>query len=325
MILITGGAGYIGSQIVQQLLDREEKVLVLDNLSSGSIEAVKNVPFIQGDVGDKSLLKSIFKENNIQAIMHLAAFTAVEESTKFPGKFFQNNTCQTLQLIDSCIEHHIPHFIFSSTAAVYGNEHRGKILETAACDPINPYGESKLMAEKIIARCCNNSHTRFVTLRYFNVAGADPALRVGPYQKKSTLLIRKAIQTAIGIEPNLMIFGDDYKTPDGTGIRDYIHVLDIANAHLLALAYLRHGGTSELFNVGYGHGYSVLEIVTALEKVLGHAIHKKIMPRREGDPEAIMASNEKIKTMLKWTPQYDSLEKILSDALQWEKKLFGIK
>jgi UDP-glucose 4-epimerase len=320
-ILVTGGAGYIGSHVVRQLGEAGEQVVVLDNLSTGFEAAVLYGKLFKGDTGDGALVGKILQEHNIDTVMHFAAHTVVPESVSNPLKYYWNNTCSTRNLLEQCQKHGVKHFIFSSTAAVYGIPQSGCADETTPTDPINPYGTSKLMTEWMLRDLAAASELRYIALRYFNVAGCDPQTRIGQATPKATLLLKVACETAIGKRPSISIFGTDYKTPDGTGIRDYIHVEDLADAHLKALTYLRNGGKSDTLNVGYGHGYSVREVLNMVEKVNGAKLTIKEEPRRAGDPPALIANSNKIKSQFKWQPMYDNLEFIVKSALDWEKKL----
>src|SRR3990167_2660226 len=321
MILVTGGAGYIGSQIVKQLVQQNEKLVVVDNLSTSLKANVRDCELIEGDIGDPTILAYLFNHYRIDEVIHLAASTVVSESVVNPAKFYNNNTSNTAKLLAKCAEHHIKNFIFSSTAAVYGNVTNLPVVEETLCQPINPYGHSKLMSEIIIKDIAAASTMKQVTLRYFNVAGADPSNKLGPSLQHSTLLIRMAVQTALGIHSHLNIYGNDYDTVDGTGVRDYIHVIDIAKAHLNALTYLRSGGSSTVLNCGYGRGYSVLEVVKAVEKITAQKLPVQYLPRRAGDPASVIASADKIKKILVWQPQYNNLDKIVTDSYYWEKQL----
>jgi len=320
-ILVTGGAGYIGSHVVRQLGEAGENVVVLDNLSTGFAAAILYGKLVKGDTGDSALVAKVLKENNIDTVMHFAAHTVVPESVSNPLKYYWNNTCSTRNLLEQCHLHGVKHFIFSSTAAVYGVPESGCAIETTPTDPINPYGTSKLMTEWMLRDLAAASDLRYIALRYFNVAGCDPQTRIGQATPNATLLLKVACETAIGKRPSISIFGTDYKTPDGTGIRDYIHVEDLADAHLKSLTYLRNGGKSDILNVGYGHGYSVREVLNMVEKVNGAKLNIKQEPRRAGDPPALIANSDKIKSLFNWQPKYNNLEFIVKSALDWEKKL----
>ncbi len=319
-ILVTGGAGYIGSHVVRQLGEAGEHIIVLDNLSTGFESAVLYGKLIQGDTGDSTLVGQLLKEYNIDTVMHFAAHTIVPESVSNPLKYYWNNTCSTRNLLEQCQQHGIKHFIFSSTAAVYGLPENGIASEATPTAPINPYGTSKLMSEWMLRDLAAASDIRYIALRYFNVAGCDPQTRIGQSTPKATLLIKVACEAAVGKRQSISIFGTDYPTPDGTGIRDYIHVEDLANAHLQALEYLRNGAKSDIFNVGYGHGYSVREVLNMVEYLSDKKLIIKEELRRAGDPAALIANSDKIKHQLNWQPKYDDLNLIVKTALNWEWK-----
>lgn len=321
-ILVTGGAGYIGSHVVRQLGEQNENIIVLDNLSTGFADAVLYGKLIQGDTGDIPLVSSIIKEYDIDSVMHFAAHTIVPESVENPLKYYSNNTCHSRNLLQCCADHGVKHFIFSSTAAVYGIPDVVPANEDAPNKPINPYGTSKLMTEWMLRDLALASDLRYVALRYFNVAGSDPLCRIGQSTAKATLLIKVACEAAVGKRDSISIFGTDYPTADGTGVRDYIHVEDLASAHIAALKYLRDGGASTTLNCGYGHGYSVREALDMVEKVNGAPLNVIEQPRRAGDPPELVAATAKIRSTLDWQPQYDDLEKIVQHALNWERKLF---
>lgn len=320
-ILITGGAGYIGSHVVRQLGEAGEQVVVLDNLSTGFSDAVLFGDLVKGDTGDKTLVSKLLKDFNVDSVMHFAAHTIVPESVSDPLKYYRNNTCSTRNLLECCVEANVKHFIFSSTAAVYGIPEQLPVTENTPLSPINPYGTSKLMTEWMLRDLSAASDLRNVTLRYFNVAGSDPGGRIGQSTAKATLLIKVACEAAVGKRESISIFGTDYPTPDGTGIRDYIHVEDLASAHLKALQYLRNGGESTTLNCGYGHGYSVREVLDTVQKVSGKRLNIKEEPRRPGDPPALVAEAQRVRTLFDWTPQFDDLTRIVETSLAWEKKL----
>ena len=320
-VLVTGGAGYIGSHVVRQLVAAGERVIVLDNLSTGFRSAVLGGAFYQGNTGDKEQVSRILKEHEIGSILHFAAHTIVPESVSDPLKYYGNNTCDSRNLLECANEAGVEHFIFSSTAAVYGLPPNGKASEDTATAPINPYGTSKLMTEWMLRDLSAATNLRHVALRYFNVAGCDPDGRIGQSTEKATLLTKVACETAVGKRQQVSVFGTDYATPDGTGVRDYIHVEDLADAHLKALNYLRDDGHSVTLNAGYGHGYSVREVLAAVEKANGAALNIIEEPRRAGDPDALIAVAEKIRTVLGWQPQYDDLNTIVTTALNWERKI----
>lgn len=320
-ILVTGGAGYIGSHVVLQLRARGEHVVVLDDLSRGFRQAVLDAPLVVGAVGDRDTVLKVLKEHQIDTVMHFAAYTIVPESVSEPLKYYGNNTCSTRALLGCCLEAGVKHFVFSSTAAVYGIPAGGVAAENTPTAPINPYGTSKLVSEWMLRDVSAVAPLKHVALRYFNVAGSDSQGRIGQATPKATLLVKVACEHAVGKRPEVAIYGSDYDTPDGTGVRDYIHVEDLATAHLDALAYLRGGGGSTVLNVGYGHGYSVREVLKSVERVSGRALHIREVPRRAGDPPALVAQADRIRRELGWTPRLDDLDTIVSTALSWEKRL----
>jgi UDP-glucose 4-epimerase len=320
-ILVTGGAGYIGSHVVRQLLERGERVVVLDNLSTGYRSATLGAPLVVGDTGDRELVAKVLREHSIDTVLHFAAHTIVPESVSNPLKYYGNNTCATRNLLEQCDRAGVQHFVFSSTAAVYGIPAEGMAREESPTVPINPYGLSKLMSEWMLRDLAAASKLRYVALRYFNVAGADPGGRIGHSAPTATLLVKVACQVAAGARPELSIFGTDYPTPDGTGVRDYIHVEDLAAAHLRALDYLSAGGSSTTLNCGYGHGYSVREVLQMVEKVSGSPLRVIEAPRRAGDPPSLVAHAERIRKVLGWTPHFDDLETIVRTQLEWEYRL----
>ena len=320
-ILVTGGAGYIGSHVVRQLGERDEKVVVLDNLSTGFRKAVIHGELIEGNTGDQKLVSRLLADYEVDTVMHFAAHTIVPESVENPLKYYSNNTCSTRNLLQCCAEAGVRHFIFSSTAAVYGIPDDMPATENTPTHPINPYGTSKLMSEWMLRDLDLANDMRHVALRYFNVAGSDPQCRIGQSTAKATLLIKVACEAAVGKRPGVCVFGNDYPTPDGTGVRDYIHVEDLASAHLSALDYLRAGGQSTTLNCGYGHGYSVREVLDSVQKISGKPLNIKEEPRRAGDPPSLVAGVEKIHQLLDWTPKYDDLDAIVTTSLAWEEKL----
>ncbi len=325
-ILVTGGAGYIGSHVVKQLGQRGENVVVLDNLSTGFAEAVLYGKLIIGNTGDQALVDDIIKTYNIDTVMHFAAHTIVPESVENPLKYYANNTANTRNLLEVCQNNHVDHFIFSSTAATYGiPKETGACDEDLDTDPINPYGMSKLMSEKMLQDLDAACAMRHVILRYFNVAGSDPDGIIGQSTHNATLLIKVAAEHALGNRQDISIFGTDYPTKDGTGVRDYIHVSDLASAHIAALDYLREGGESTLCNAGYGHGFSVKEVLEAMQTVHGEALNIIEKPRRAGDPPELIAAVDKIHKTLNWQPQFDDLAFICQTSLDWEKKLQQIR
>lgn len=320
-ILVTGGAGYIGSHVVQQLGEQDEKVVVLDNLSTGFRDAVLHGTLIEGDTGDMTLVSRILEEYQVDTVMHFAAHTIVPESVANPLKYYRNNTANTRNLLECCQNAGVRHFVFSSTAAVYGEPADPNITEESPTQPINPYGMSKFMSEVMLRDLAAASPMRHVILRYFNVAGSDPQGRIGQSTKNATLLTKVAVEAAVGKRSHVSIFGTDYPTPDGTGIRDYIHVEDLASAHLKALDYLRDNGRSITLNAGYGHGYSVRQVLDMVAKVHGKPLNIIEEGRRPGDPAALIAVAGRIRDVLGWQPRYDDLEEIVRSALQWELKL----
>ena len=319
--LVTGGAGYIGSHVVRQLVERGERVVVLDNLSSGYRSAVLGAPLVVGDTADRELLARLLAEHSVETVMHFAAHTIVPESVSNPLKYYGNNTCATRNLLECCERTGVAHFVFSSTAAVYGIPADGLAREDSPTSPINPYGFSKLMSEWMLRDLAAASAMRYVALRYFNVGGSDPGGRIGHTAPNATLLVKVACQQAAGVRPAVSIFGTDYPTPDGTGVRDYIHVEDLAAAHLKSLDYLRTGGASTTLNCGYGHGYSVREVLSTVERVNGKALKVIEGPRRAGDPPSLVAHAERIRELLGWQPQFDDIATIVRSQLEWEFRL----
>ena len=320
-VLVTGGAGYIGSHVVRQLIERGERVVVLDNLVTGFRQAVLGAELCIGDVGDTELVGKLLAEHQVDTVLHFAAHTIVPESVERPLKYYGNNTAATRSLLEACDRATVKHFVFSSTAAVYGIPAGGVAAEDTPLAPINPYGTSKLMSEWILRDLAATSALRYVTLRYFNVAGSDPKGRIGQTTPNATLLTKAACEAAVGKRPSVSIFGSDYETPDGTGVRDYIHVEDLAEAHLKALDYLRGGSASVTLNCGYGHGYSVREVIAMVEKVAGRKLVTIQAPRRAGDPPALIARATRVRSLLQWTPRLDDLGEIVRSAYAWEQKL----
>ncbi len=324
-ILITGGAGYIGSHVVKQLGEKTDyNLTVLDNLVTGFKSAVLYGDFIKADLSNFDEIEGIFKARKFDAVIHFAASLIVPESVKDPLKYYLNNTANTANLIKMCVKYGVNNFVFSSTAAVYGEPDISKmpITENSSLSPINPYGMSKLMSETIL-RDASKAYKDFnyIALRYFNVAGAALDGKIGQSTKDATHLIKVAAETALGKRDKIYIFGDDYPTFDGTCIRDYIHVEDLADAHLKALSFLQENKKSDIFNCGYGHGFSVKEVVNTMKEVSGVDFEVDITKRREGDPAVLIAGNKKIKEKLNWTPKYDDLKLICKSALEWEKKI----
>jgi UDP-glucose 4-epimerase len=325
-ILITGGAGYIGSHTVWQLLEKGYEPIVLDNLSSGHRWAIpKDVPFYQCDIADAEAVTKIFKVHNVSSLIHFAAFLQVEESVYNPIKYYNNNFFGSMSLFKSCLDSGVKEIIFSSTAATYGPQSSGPVSEEAHLNPMNPYGRSKLMTETLL-----NDLTvmfpdlKYTILRYFNVAGARLDTQLGQATKQSTNLIKVAAEVAVGKRNEMSVFGTDYPTVDGTCVRDYIHVEDLAAAHIKALEHQRtqrQKGGGEIYNLGYGHGLSVLQVLSAMRKVSGNEVSAKMAGRRAGDPAAVVANSDKAKKILGWTPQYMNIETICETAYLWEKKL----
>ena len=323
-VLVTGGAGYIGSHMVNELVDAGEEVVVIDNLTTGFRWAVPAAAkLVIGDIGYEDLVRGVIREHGVEAIIHFAGSIVVPESVADPLGYYYNNTVKSRALMAAAVATGVKSFIFSSTAAVYGMAREMPVTETTATQPMSPYGSSKLMTEIMLADTAKAHDFRFVALRYFNVAGADPKGRTGQSTKGATHLIKVACETALGKRGHMEVFGTDYDTPDGTCLRDYIHVTDLARAHLAALAHLRSGGPSNIFNCGYGHGYSVLEVIDTVRKVSGvnETMDVRISGRRPGDPPAIVASSDKIRAELGWTPQFDDLPTIVKHALAWERGL----
>jgi UDP-glucose 4-epimerase len=321
-VLVTGGAGFIGSHMALELLDAGEDVFVVDNLSTGFRWAVPDgATFVEGDVGDQDLVLGLLQRNAIDAVLHFAGSIVVPESVADPLGYYLNNTCKSRSLIACAVETKIPNFIFSSTAAVYGIPKINPVPEDATLEPISPYGSSKLMTETMLRDTAKAHPLRFVVLRYFNVAGADPKGRSGQSTERATHLIKVASETALGMQPSLEVFGTDYETPDGTCIRDYIHVSDLVRAHLDALRYLRAGGESIVLNCGYGEGFSVLDVVAAVKRAAKTDFTVRMSDRRPGDPAALVAGADRIREVLGWVPRRNNLDTIVEDALSWEKRL----
>ena len=320
-ILLTGGAGYIGSHVVLALLDNGHSVSVIDDLSTGHKDLLPdNIQFLECNINNKNKVASLIKQNNFDALMHFAAFIKVEESVKNPEKYFTNNTDNAINLFNTCFENNLKNIIFSSTAAAYGNpETNINIPETELLRPLNPYGESKIKTEKFLLQ--NKDRFKFIILRYFNVAGADPSLRTGLISKNATHLIKITSEVAVGKREKVTIFGNDYNTPDGTAIRDYIHVSDLADIHLKATEYLISNKKSNIFNCGYGKGYSVKEVVDITNKITGGAIKFKYGKRRLGDAENLVSDISKLHQYINWAPKYNDLSTIIETAINWERKL----
>ncbi|OYW56493.1 MAG: UDP-glucose 4-epimerase GalE [Hyphomicrobium sp. 32-62-53] len=325
-VLVTGGAGFIGSHMVLALLDAGERVVVLDNLSTGFRWAVPPAAtLVVGDVGDQDLVRTVIRKYGVKAIVHFAGSIVVPESVADPLGYYNNNTVKSRALMEAAVATGIRHFIFSSTAAVYGNPLENPVSETATPAPMSPYGWSKLMTEVMLADAARAHDFRYVALRYFNVAGADPKGRSGQSTPRATHLIKVACETALGQRAHMDVFGTDYPTHDGTCVRDYIHVSDLIRAHVAALDYLRSGGKSDVFNCGYSKGFSVLEVIDAVKRVSGVNFDVRLSPRRAGDPAAIVAGSQKIRDALGWEPRNDELDEIVGHALAWEDQLARFK
>jgi UDP-glucose 4-epimerase len=321
-ILVTGGAGYIGSHAVRELKKAGYTVLILDNLIYGHEYLAQGETLITGDLSDRALLKKVFAEHLIDAVMHFAAFAYVGESVSDPAKYYRNNVSSTLNLLDAMREGGVTKFIFSSTCATYGEPEQIPIPETHPQRPVNPYGQSKLMVEQILRDYDAAYQFRYVIMRYFNAAGADTGGDIGEDHTPETHLIPLVLDAAMGKRPNIHIYGTDYPTPDGTCIRDYIHVTDLANAHVLGLKYLLNGGTSDVFNLGNGNGFSVREVIETAARITGKKIPVMESTRRAGDPAKLIGSAEKARKILGWSPQFAELEKIISTAWAWHQKRF---
>jgi UDP-glucose 4-epimerase len=321
-VLVTGGAGYIGSHMVLALTDAGEDVVVLDNLSTGFWWAVApKARLVEGDVADDALLDSLMSDGGIDAVVHFAGSIVVPDSVADPLGYYLNNTVKSRALMAAAVRNKVKRFIFSSTAAVYGNPASNPVFETADPAPLSPYGASKLMTEQMLRDSHAAYGLQFVALRYFNVAGADPGGRSGQSTPRATHLIKVACQTALGQRSHMDVFGTDYPTPDGTCLRDYIHVSDLIAAHMDALAHLRRGGASGIFNCGYGTGYSVLDVIKAVERAAGHGFDVRYVPRRPGDSTAVVAGADEIRRVLGWKPKHADLDFIVAGALAWEKHL----
>lgn len=318
-ILVTGGAGYIGSHVVKELMNTSNNVMVYDNLQKGHRSAVKGVPFVEGDLNDKDLLDRTMKEYSINAVIHLAADSLVGESMENPSRYFRNNVCNGLNLLDCMVKNNVKYIVFSSTAAVYGEPKNIPITENDETLPTNVYGETKLMFERILKRYDDAYGIKYISLRYFNAAGAHISGEIGEDHTPETHLIPIIMQVALGQREKMYIYGDDYETKDGTCIRDYIHVSDLADAHVLALEALEEGHNSDIYNLGNGKGFSVKEVIEMVEKVVGENIPKEVTTRRPGDPAILIASSEKIIKKLGWKPRYNSLEKIIETAWKWHR------
>ncbi len=322
-ILVTGGAGYIGSHIVKSLGEKGYDIIVFDNLSFGHEWAVLYGKLIKGDLADKELLDRVFSTEKLDAVVHMSALIVVDESVREPLKYYRNNFVNAINLLDVCSKYKVKNFIFSSTAAVYGIPEKVPVTEESPLMPINPYGASKMMVERVLKDLSLSEDFRYVALRYFNVAGADSLARIGQARKDATHLITVSLRTALGLRNHLDIFGTDYPTYDGTCIRDYIHVDDLADVHILALEYLMSGGESRIYNCGYGHGYSVKEIVSKVKDVTGINFPVKYTERRAGDPPSLIADSSRIRKEINWIPRFDDIGYIIKTAWEWEKKFQG--
>lgn len=319
-ILVTGGAGYIGSHVVKMLAERGFEPVVYDSLVTGFRESVEGYGFIEGDIGDYEKLMEIFNDNDIACVMNFASFIAVGESVQAPLKYYDNNVARTMNLFRAMEDAGVRRFIFSSTAAVYGMPREIPITEESPLAPINPYGRTKLFIEEVLRDMDRAGDFKSVSLRYFNAAGADPSGTIGERHQPETHLVPLVLRSIIDEDFTLRIFGTDYDTPDGTGVRDYIHVNDLADAHILALEYLLDGGATDVFNLGNGSGYSVREIIEAVQKVTGKKPRYTEAPRREGDPATLVASSRKAQDILRWNPRHTSIDAIVASAWNWEKQ-----
>jgi len=319
--LVTGGAGYIGSHMTYALLERGEKVVVVDDLSTGLRGLVpEGAAFVEGDAGDAALITATIEQFGVEAVIHFAGSIVVPDSVAEPLRYYANNTVASRTLIETCVRSGVKHFIFSSTATVYAEDAEQPLKEISSKGPLSPYARSKLMTEWILEDASRAHDFRHIVLRYFNVAGADPKGRSGQVSPKATHLIKRAAQVALGRIPYLDIFGTDYPTPDGTGVRDYIHVSDLAVAHLLALDALRAGMKTDVFNCGYGRGASVRDVIASVERVIGRKLPVKESARRPGDPPTLIADATKLRTELNWVPRHDELDEIVRSALEWERR-----
>jgi UDP-glucose 4-epimerase len=325
-VLVTGGAGYIGSHMALELLGAGEAVVVLDNLSTGLAWAVpKSATLVVGDVGDQPLVQRVVESHGVTSIIHFAGSIVVPDSVADPLGYYLNNTVKSRALIEVAVKSGIHHFIFSSTAAVYGMTGDTPVTEDAPLAPMSPYGSSKRMTEIMLADTARAHDLRYVALRYFNVAGADPNGRSGQSTPRATHLVKVACETALGKRSRMQVFGTDYPTPDGTCLRDYIHVTDLARAHMAALRYLRAGGESDIFNCGYGRGFSVLEVIDAVKRAAGRDFEVRMSERRPGDPARVVAASQRIRKVLGWVPEHDTLDAIVRDALSWEERLSSLQ
>ncbi|MDO4690020.1 MAG: UDP-glucose 4-epimerase GalE [Fusobacterium sp.] len=320
-VLVCGGAGYIGSHVVKLLVENNREVVVIDNLETGHVDAVDKKATLEiGDLKDEEFLDRVLKKHKIDGVIDFAAFSLVGESVQEPLKYFENNFYGTLCLLKAMKKHNVNNIVFSSTAATYGEAENIPILETDKTEPTNPYGESKLAVEKMFKWAANAYGLKYTVLRYFNVAGAHSSGEIGEAHSCETHLIPIILQVALGQREKIAIYGDDYPTEDGTCIRDYIHVMDLADAHLLALDRLNSGGDNQIFNLGNGEGFSVRQVIETARKITGHTIPEELSPRRAGDPAKLVASSKKANDILKWKPKYNKLEQIIESAWKWHKK-----
>lgn len=320
-VMVAGGAGDIGSHMVYRLLEKGYDVVVVDNLSTGHVEAIdKKARFYQGDTRDKDFMDKVFSKENVDTVIHMDAYSIVPESVKDPLKYFDNNLIGVINLLEEMDKHHVDKIIFSTTAAVYGNPERTPILESDRKDPINPYGDSKLMMERIMKWVSNATNIKYVALRYFNAAGAHPEGIIGEAHDNETHLIPNILKVALGKQDMFHIYGNDYNTPDGTNIRDYVHILDLADVHILAMKYLEEGNESAAFNLGSSTGFSVKEILEEAKKVTGMDIPTVISPRRGGDPDILVADSSNARKVLGWKPQYENVHDIIQTAWTWHQK-----
>ena len=317
MILVTGGAGYIGSHTVRELRERGMDVVVYDNLSTGHIQSIGDTPFVKGDLFDVELLRKTFREYGVDSVIHFAAYSLVGESMVNPAKYYHNNVAGTLALLDAMLAENVKYLVFSSSAATYGDCGDGLITENSPQNPTSVYGQTKLMMEQFMQDYDKAYGMKYVALRYFNAAGAHASGEIGEAHNPESHLIPLILQVANGKREQINVFGDDYPTHDGTCIRDYIHITDLADAHIRALEYLKKGGKSTYYNLGNGNGFSVKEVIDTVEKVLGQPIKKQIVERRPGDPASLVASSEKIQRELGWKPKYDTLDSVVASAWKW--------
>jgi len=325
-VLVTGGAGYIGSHAVRALCAAGIPTVVLDDLSTGHASLVPpNVPLIQGNIRQRALVVDTLRRYAVDSVIHFAASIVVPDSVERPLDYYTNNVANSLHLIEACVAHGVRHFVFSSSAAVYGQPSVVPVAEDAPATPVNPYGTTKLMIEWVLRDTGAAHGLRHAALRYFNVAGADPSGQIGQVSRQSTHLIKTACEAALGLRPEIAIYGTDYPTPDGTCVRDYIHVSDLADIHVLALRRLREGGDSFVANCGYGRGYSVREVLSAIERINGRSLNVREAPRRPGDPPALVADTSRLARVLGWRPPTDALDGIISTALAWERQFASAK